>query len=93
MPRYKVLAPGFMHNTTYSPTGRDVVITDRPLDPVPTWLKAMEEETHAERKRRLDREAKQAKRAREKASKDAKEIESATLTEDLLKNSAGVETL
>ena len=53
MPSYEALSNGFINGTTYGPnTRRPIVQTDAPLNPVPSWLKPIAEETQAQRKRR-----------------------------------------
>jgi len=90
MPSYKATATGFFDGTMYGPDHprRTVVTTDKPLNPVPSWLEPIEEETQAQRRRRT----KSVEVAKAKKADDEKAIESASYTEDMLQ-SKGVETL
>jgi len=90
MPTYKAIADGFINGALHGPNNprRNVVHTDTPLNPVPAWLEPIQEETQAQRKRRM----KSTEKAAEKVEEQRKEIESAVYTEDLLAQK-GVETL
>lgn len=60
MPNYEVLEPGFYNGKLYDPSGkRRIVTTDKPLNPVPKWLKAVKvkAETAAEKEQRLKDDA------------------------------------
>lgn len=59
MPTYRVIAQGFIGGSLQYPGGKPV-ITDKPLDPVPSWLKSVKPETRAERKKRETAEKKLA---------------------------------
>jgi len=95
MPRYKVLEPGFHDGRMYKPnhakSGRRVVHTDKPLKPVPTWLKAMKEETAAEKKSRIAKQKKTAKADADKAAEDKSDIDAVTFTDQ--SPGSSVETL
>ena len=72
MPRYTVLAPGFMHGRTYAPNSkRSIVHTESPLDPIPSWLKEIREETTEERAARIESEKLQAEIDADKLKQDA----------------------
>lgn len=44
MPKYQVIAPGFYGGVTYDPNGkRQTLTTEKPLKPVPSWLKPYDE--------------------------------------------------
>lgn len=44
MPKYEVIAPGFYGGVTYDPHGkRSTLTTEKPLKPVPSWLKPHDE--------------------------------------------------
>ena len=90
MPSYEVIATGFIQGAMYGPNNprRNIVNTDAPLNPVPSWLKPIKEETQAQRTRRNKASAEE----KAKAEQDRKDIESAAHTADLLARS-GVETL
>lgn len=89
MPSYEAIADGFINGSMYGPNlRRNIVTTDKELKPVPSWLKAIKEETQAQRNRKV----KADKNAAAKIEQDRKDIESAALTADLLAGS-GVETL
>ncbi len=89
MPSYRATESGFYGGALYAPNSkREIVTTDRPLKPVPSWLKLIEEtkETAAERKAREAAEA--------KALKEQKETDDAALkSTDFTGKSGGVETL
>ena len=93
MPRYKVTAPGFMGSVLHQPghPRKGVVTTDAPLDPLPSWLTPMKEETAAQKKKREKAEAKQVKAASDKKEQDKVDIDSVTFTEPA--PGANVETL
>lgn len=88
MPRYKVTAVGFIGGVMYDPNGkRSTVNTDKPLKPVPSWLKPMTEETAAQKKTRVKTEKADAKESAEKATEDKEAIADVTFT------SSAIETL
>lgn len=94
MPRYKVTAVGFFDGILRKPGGRShrgVVTTDKALKPVPTWLSLMEEETAAQKKKRVAAEVKEAKNNAEKALEDKVDIDAVTFIEP--SPGADVETL
>lgn len=93
MPRYKVTARGFMGSIFYEPghPRKGVVITDKPLKLVPSWLELMEEETAAQKKSRKKAEAGKTKADAEKTEQDKVDIDSVTFTES--EPGANVETL
>jgi len=65
----------------YYPEGegkRNVVITDKPLKPVPSWLEKIEDETAAAKKKRVAAEKKQAKADAAKAEQDKEDIDDVT---------------
>ena len=63
MPRYRVTAPGYWGKTLHKPghPRHGFVITDKPIKPVPSWLKLVKAETPAEKKTREDQAATDAK--------------------------------
>ena len=93
MPRYEVIAPGFMNKTMHRPGSKrhGYVYTDKPLKPVPSWLKLAKAETLAQKKKRHKVEADFMKSDAEKAAEDKKEID-AVMFPDGPKSSV-VETL
>lgn len=95
MPQYKVIADGFYGDKLYSPTGkRRVLHTDKPLKPVPSWVKAIAPETAAEKKKRLAVEKVAEKADAEKAEQDQKDIGDATfLGEGESESGSAVETI
>jgi len=59
MPTYEVITTGFYNGNMYDPQGkRRVLTTDKPLSPVPSWLKSVKvkTETPAEKAQRLSDE-------------------------------------
>jgi len=89
MPSYRATEPGFFGGALYAPDSkREIVTTDKPLKPVPSWLKLIDEttETAKERKAREAAEAAALKqqKAADKQSTDAVDFSGA---------SPGVETL
>ena len=53
MPRYKVKKPGFFQGRLYGPNGkRSTIVTDKPLDPVPSWVEIIKAGTTTQRKTR-----------------------------------------
>lgn len=74
MPRYKVIAPGFINKTLHKPghPRHGFVVTDKPLKPVPSWLEKVKEETA---RQKSDREG-AAKDAIQKAADDKKDVAS-----------------
>ena len=72
MPRYTAKEPGFFEGSLYAPNSkRPVVVTSKPLKPVPTWLERIPDETAAQAKARLKKEKAETK----KAAEDKKDIE------------------
>jgi len=55
MPRYKVIAPGYMNKTLHKPGNprHGFVITPKPLKPVPDWLELVKEETQKQKSARV----------------------------------------
>lgn len=81
MPKYQVTGKGFYEGKVYDPIGkRRVLNTDKPLKPVPSWLKLIKQkaETAAEKKKRLAAEKKTEAEAKEKAEQDQKDIDDAS---------------
>jgi hypothetical protein len=79
MPRYRVIAKGFMNGRMYDPNGkRKILYTDKSfprkgskkVEAVPSWLERMEEEPIAD------------KATRETAEQEAARIEAEKLAED-----------
>lgn len=93
MPRYEVIEPGFINDTLHKPghPRHGIVITEKELKPVPSWLKPMSKETAAQRKKRQVEEAKQAKVDAEKQKQDKVDVDAVTFTESVPESS--VETL
>lgn len=98
MPSYKVLKQGFFAGKLYDPNGkRTMVHTDEPFpmkdkkEQVPSWLEAVEQETAAQKKKRVASEAKAAKAAKEKAKSDVQDIGEASFLGE--GESSNVETL
>ena len=92
MPRYKVLKPGFYSDRLYDPNGkRNELTTDKPLDPCPSWLESIKEESATARKKREAADAKAAKEAADKAKEDKKDVDAAMFTQPPA--AAQVETL
>ena len=93
MPRYEVIAPGFYGGVLCKPghPRNGVIHTDKPMKPIPTWLKSMRSETDAQRKKREIEEGKVSKAAGAKASADKIELDAVTFTES--PKSSIVETL
>lgn len=66
MPIYDVIKPGFIHDVFHKPDDpkHNVVVTDKPLSPTPSWLKlrgdTSKPETKRQRTARLKREAAEA---------------------------------
>jgi hypothetical protein len=91
MPRYEVLKPGFMHGKLYKPEHprNNVVNSDMPLKPIPSWLKLIKDETSSQKKARKAKEASQDKASAEKAKEDKIDIDSVIYPSE----SSGVETL
>lgn len=84
MPRYKVLKKGFINDTMHKPghPKHGYVYTDKPLKPVPSWLKLIKEETPAQKKKREAAEEKAEVEAAKKAEQDKIDKDSVTFTED-----------
>lgn len=79
MPKYKVISKGFYDGQVYDPTGkRKFVHTDKPLKPVPSWMKTVKAETVAEKKKRLEAEKIVADAAKKSVEDDKKEIADAS---------------
>ncbi len=75
MPGYKVLEKGFFGGMTYDPEGkRKELHTDKPLDPVPSWLEPLPEETAKTRDTRLRKEKKQQKKNTDKNKQDDADV-------------------
>lgn len=93
MPQYEVIDKGFYDGKVYDPEGkRRTLHADKPLKPVPSWVKAIKPETAAEKKKRLTAEKKQAEEDAKKAEEDAKEINDASFLGDG-ESGSNVETL
>lgn len=76
MPKYEVKERGFFNSKLYDPKGkRPFLFTDKPLKPVPTWLKPAKAETAAEKKMREGLEKRQIAADKKKAKEDRKDIE------------------
>lgn len=89
MPTYKVLEPGFFEGTYRVPGGQhDPVVTDKKLDPVPSWLKPVADEhpSKAESKKKTAEEKKAA------VNQQKEEVKGASFMDGGQK-SGGVETL
>ena len=92
MPRYQVVKPGFYDGKLYDPEGkRKTLTTDKAFKKCPSWLKPIQGETAAQKKKREADEAKQAKADAEKQAEDKKDLDAVTFTEP--PKSAQVETL
>ena len=76
MPSYKVIAPGFFEGVLRKPDSlrTGVINTDKPIEPVPSWLELMKNEPAAKKKAR----SKSAADAAKKKAEDDKDIQSAT---------------
>lgn len=93
MPKYKVNSRGFYQGRLYDPEGkRSFIFTDKPFNPVPSWVEPIKSETLAEKKKRLAKEKKLSEAEKKKAAEDQKEIENLNFMGDGEKSSA-VETL
>lgn len=90
MPRYEVIKPGFMNDTLHKPghPRHGHVITDKPLKPIPSWLKLAKDESAGQKKAR----AKADKAGADKAKDDKQDIENASFLGEGEKSSS-VETL
>jgi hypothetical protein len=76
MPKYEVIEQGFWGGVMYSPTGkRKVLHADKPLKPLPSWLKEVKPETAAEKKKRLAAEEVAKKADADKADQDRKDVD------------------
>ena len=79
MPRYLVKENGFWAGTLYSPTGkRPILITDKEINPCPSWLEPIKDETAAQKGARTKAENKAKEEADKRAEKDAADIASVT---------------
>lgn len=82
MPRYRAKEPGFFNGTTYGPRGkRPIVYTDKPLNPVPSWLEKMEDEKPAQRQKRQAKTAAEKKAEAERLEAERIEKDAVTFTE------------
>ena len=82
MPRYKAIKPGYMNKVLCKPGGKhEIVQTDMPLKPVPSWLQEIPEETAAQKKKRIAAEKKAGKEAEKKAEQDKNDTDSVTFIE------------
>lgn len=93
---YDVLKPGFMYGKQYDPNGkRRTLVADKPLKPVPSWLKKRKQETKAERKKREEQEALDAAQAEADAQTKKTEVDSANFIDGPSSTQPGgsVETL
>jgi len=78
MPSYRATEPGFFGGALYAPDSkREIVTTEKPLKPVPSWLKPIGEtkETAAERKAREAAEAAALKAKKAEDEKAAKDVD------------------
>ena len=68
MPSYRAKSPGFMFGELYAPNSRrEIVITDKPLKPVPAWLEPVANTVGAkEAKKRAARKTQSKKDIEEK---------------------------
>lgn len=94
MPKYQVIAPGFWEGVLYNPEGkRRMLHADKPIKPIPSWLKELKPETAAEKKKRLAAEKKAAAENADKAEQDQKDIDNTSFLGEGEAAAPGVETL
>ena len=94
MPQYRVLAVGYYDAVMYDPEGkRRVLSTNKPIKPVPSWLKCIKPETAAQKKKRLEEEVKQAEEDAEKMKQDNQDIIDASFMGEGESTDGNVETL
>jgi hypothetical protein len=93
MPAYKVKKPGFYDGVLYDPSKshKNIVDTDMPLNPVPSWLEVIEDEKPAKRQARKAKANAKTKADGESVIKAKKEVDAVTFTES--PKSTIVETL
>lgn len=68
MPQYRAKAPGFMFGRQYGPgTKREVVTTDKPLKPVPSWLEPIKHKSTEDEQAAIQEQAEQERAEQEQA--------------------------
>jgi hypothetical protein len=89
MPTYKVIEPGFRGGTLHKPNHprHGVVTTDKPLDPIPSWLELTKNETPAKK----NKSTAAAKTAAKKVADDKAAVEGASFL--MAPGGSAVETL
>ena len=96
MLRYKVLEKGFAKGRMYDPLGkRNILHSDEPIKPVPSWLEPMKEESAAAKKKRETATAKANLETAERLDNEKSDIEAVTFIEPVggVAKELGIETL
>jgi len=83
MPRYQVNSPGTHDGVLYGPDGkRPVLVTDKPLDPVPSWVTRIKDLSAAQTAAQRKKSAAATKAAKKKIEADKNDQGAAAIESD-----------